>query len=231
MFFVAEHQQRAAGQFHLHHGLAHGQGGHAGLHLGDDHRVQPVVAGLPFFLIGGQHIHAGGFKGNRLGPVLVMVLQPALVAAQLLVHPLLALFEGGIDLGRGALGLDIQPGGQMHHGIAGELMRIAGKNHRRVGRTLGILVNGLTKFGFHMRRKRVADIDLFSADLVAHGCPSFRLPGVVVAAPAQVPPGFVGPGVLAPPFPHLVTAARLCQRLREGKARSGPQFMRKVSPR
>ena len=48
---------------------------------------------------------------------------------------------------------------------------------------------------------------------------------------AQVPPGFVGPGVLAPPFPHLVTAARLCQRLREGKARSGPQFMRKVSPR
>ena len=177
MFFVAEDKQRTAGQLHLHHRLAHRQGGNAGLHFGDDHGLQAVFLRFPFVFIGGQHIHAGLFEGNRLRAVLVMVLQPALVAAQLLVHAFLALFKSRIDFGRAALGLDIQPGGKMHHGIADEFMRVAGKDDRRIGRTLGILVDRLAQFRLHMRRESLADVDLFSADLVAHVDPSFHFPG------------------------------------------------------
>ena len=43
VLLVAEHQHRAAGQFHLHHRVAHRQGRHAGFHFRDDDGLQALI--------------------------------------------------------------------------------------------------------------------------------------------------------------------------------------------
>src|SRR5690606_10947266 len=98
----------------------------------------------------------------------VVILEPALVAADLLFHPRGTVVESGIDLDRAALGRGIQPGGQVNRGFADEFMRIARENHRTEGRPHGVFLDYGVKLGPHVNLQRLADFDLFSADLVTH---------------------------------------------------------------
>ena len=67
-----------------------------------------------------------------------MVLQAALVAAQLFFHFFAAAIEGGIDLCRLGLGRGIETGGKMHGGLAGKFVTCwcANSSHLHVLRQL-----------------------------------------------------------------------------------------------
>jgi hypothetical protein len=58
-------------------------------------------------------------------------------------------------------------------------MRDSRKNHDRFGRPLGIFVNDFAQFGLYMGLQGLADVDLFSADLIAHDVSSARLLALV----------------------------------------------------
>jgi hypothetical protein len=56
----------------------------------------------------------------------------------------------------------------MHGRLADELSARFGKDHHRIGRALGVFFHDGAKAVLHMGLQRFADVDLFSADLIAH---------------------------------------------------------------
>jgi hypothetical protein len=122
----------------------------------------------------GEDIGGATEDFNRLGTVPVVVLETALVAAQLLLHLLGALVEGGVDLGRVTLGRRGETGRQMHSRLADELVRISREHDVRVGRSSGVLFEDGAEFALDVALERFADVYLTAADLI----PQWHLPWV-----------------------------------------------------
>jgi hypothetical protein len=56
----------------------------------------------------------------------------------------------------------------MDRRLADEFRAGLGKDHHRIGRALGVFFHDGAEAFLHMGLQRIADIDLFSTDLVAH---------------------------------------------------------------
>src|SRR6056297_854964 len=169
LLFIPEDENRNACKFHLHDRLADRQGRNPRLHLGDDDRLK--VLGLLLLRFSGCGEDIGGrAKGfNRLRALAMVVLQAALVAAKLFFHLRRALLERRVYFRRGSLRGGRKPRREMNDRLAGILVSVAREDDMRIGRTSGVLVEYCAEFAFHMGLKRLADVDLFAADLIPHG--------------------------------------------------------------
>jgi hypothetical protein len=166
--FVSEHQNRCPREFHLHHRFADRQRGNTHFHFGDDDRLERVGLRLVIGLVRGEDIRGCVREFNRFGTLTVMIFQPALVAAKLLVHLFVAAVEGGIDLVGVGLCLGGQTCRQMHNRFAHEFMPGFRENHGRIGGAAGVFLDGGAQFIGHMCSQGFADIDLLAGDLIAH---------------------------------------------------------------
>ena len=98
-----------------------------------------------------------------------MIFQPPFVATQLLLHFLAALVERGVDFVVCRLSRRGQAGRQVNGCFTDMFVATARKHDLRVGRTFSVFFYDSAERILHMGLQGVADIDLFSADLVAHG--------------------------------------------------------------
>jgi hypothetical protein len=171
MAFVAKHQHAVPRQFQLHHGLAYGNGRYFRFHLGDNNGLQRlgfhILVNITIFGCG-EDIAGAAIKFNGLRTVFVMITQTAFVTTQLFIHLFAAGFESGVNFRRMAFGLGVQAGGEVQRGLAGKFMGYTGKENDHFGGTLGVFINNLAQFGLYMGLQRLADVDLFATDLVAH---------------------------------------------------------------
>ena len=106
----------------------------------------------------------------------MVVLEPPLVAAELLLHPVDRALEGGVDLLGSRGGLHGHAGGQVHRRIGDELVTITAEGDDSLHRPVEVLGDGLVQPLLDVRPQSVADVDLLSADLDAHALPRFPWP-------------------------------------------------------